>query len=130
MEIEIRGLDELMAKLESIGRLRGVEATVGNNTSYAPFVGSSRFQANAHRGRWVTDEQAIQAERAEIEADFQVAVQAGLDAVVIRENPLLVAARMAVLRLQARMAAYPPPRGTYRRTGTYGRRWTTRVEER
>lgn len=36
----------------------------------------------------------------------------------------------AVLRLQSRMANYPPapPRSRYRRTGTLGRRWTTRVE--
>lgn len=36
----------------------------------------------------------------------------------------------AVLRLQAKLANYPPapPRSRYRRTGTLGRRWTTRVE--
>lgn len=37
----------------------------------------------------------------------------------------------AVHRLQARMAHYPPQRAPirYRRTGTLGRRWTTRVTE-
>lgn len=37
----------------------------------------------------------------------------------------------AVLRLQSRMANYPPapPRSRYRRTGTLGRRWTTRVTQ-
>lgn len=36
----------------------------------------------------------------------------------------------AVYRLQRQMATYPPkpPRSTYRRTGTYGRRWTVRVD--
>jgi hypothetical protein len=37
----------------------------------------------------------------------------------------------AVLRLQRRMAVYPPvpPNSSYRRTGTLGRRWTTRITE-
>lgn len=37
----------------------------------------------------------------------------------------------AVHRIQAAMAEYPPqrPDSTYRRTGTLGRRWTTRVTE-
>jgi len=36
----------------------------------------------------------------------------------------------AVLRVQARMAKYPPPpaKSRYVRTGTLGRRWTTRVD--
>ena len=36
----------------------------------------------------------------------------------------------AVFRLQRQMATYPPPpaKSKYRRTGTYGRLWTTRVE--
>jgi hypothetical protein len=36
----------------------------------------------------------------------------------------------AVLRVQRPMQEYPPPppHSTYRRTGTYGRRWITRVE--
>lgn len=42
------------------------------------------------------------------------------------------AMQRSVLRLQRRMQEYPPPlravsEGGYRRTGTYGRRWTTRV---
>jgi hypothetical protein len=38
----------------------------------------------------------------------------------------------AVYRLQAAMAHYPPQRAgsAYRRTGTLGRRWTTRIVER
>ena len=37
----------------------------------------------------------------------------------------------AVIRLQARMAVYPPPppNSRYRRTGTLGRRWTTEIQE-
>lgn len=36
----------------------------------------------------------------------------------------------AVFRLQRDMATYPPapPNSSYRRTGTLGRRWTTRVQ--
>lgn len=43
---------------------------------------------------------------------------------------LVAPTQRAVLRLQAAMADYPPapPRSRYRRTGTLGRRWTTRVE--
>ena len=37
----------------------------------------------------------------------------------------------AVYRLQARMAQYPAqrPNSTYRRTGTLGRKWTSKIEQ-
>jgi hypothetical protein len=43
---------------------------------------------------------------------------------------LLPPMERAVIRLQRYMAKYPapPPKSRYRRTGTLGRRWTTRVE--
>lgn len=44
-----------------------------------------------------------------------------------RIERLAPAVRRAVLRMQARMAVYPPqrPGSWYRRTGTLGRRWTS-----
>ena len=46
-------------------------------------------------------------------------------------NALRAPMQRAVHRLQAAMASYPPQRSgsTYRRTGTLGRRWTTRISE-
>ena len=37
----------------------------------------------------------------------------------------------AVIRLQSFMAKYPPkpPKSKYRRTGTLGRRWATKIDE-
>ena len=48
-----------------------------------------------------------------------------VQAVQVLEAPI----QRAVLRLQRDMAEYPPQRtgSRYRRTGTLGRRWTTRV---
>jgi hypothetical protein len=47
-------------------------------------------------------------------------------AVAVLEPPM----RRGVLRLEAYMKVYPsaPPMSRYRRTGTLGRRWTTRIE--
>ena len=47
-------------------------------------------------------------------------------AVAILEPPM----KRGVLRLEAYMKVYPaaPPMSRYRRTGTLGRRWTTRIE--
>lgn len=131
IQIQIEGLDELLDRLQRFGGIHGVQARVGNDLGYAPFVGSSRFQAGIHRGRWTTDEQAIQLEEDEIRKDFQTAVDAGLKARTLRINPLRVAAEAAVLRLQTRMATYPAARSSsrYRRTGTYGRSWTTTIQE-
>lgn len=52
---------------------------VGNNVRYARYVGSAQDQAGIHRGRWNTDEQVLNEERAAIQADFARAVQKALD---------------------------------------------------
>ena len=46
-----------------------VRGEVGNNTEYGPYVQSDEFQAGFHRGRWVTDLQAAEAEASLIEED-------------------------------------------------------------
>ncbi|GIV82775.1 MAG: hypothetical protein KatS3mg051_2129 [Anaerolineae bacterium] len=51
-----------------------VRVRVGNNTSYAPLVGSSQFQARIHRGRWTTDMQALEQELPVIQRDLQRAI--------------------------------------------------------
>jgi len=56
----------------------GLTGTVGNNTSYGPWVQSSMFQAAFHVGRWVTDVQVVAQEEGAIVADFHVAIQAAL----------------------------------------------------
>jgi len=50
---------------------RGLVGKVGNNTSYGPFVQSSRFQAWMHKGRWQTDEDVIEKNRRPILRDFE-----------------------------------------------------------
>jgi hypothetical protein len=49
----------------------GVIGTIGNNTAYGPWVQSQRFQSRFHRGRWTTDQQAIDKNLPAIQADFQ-----------------------------------------------------------
>lgn len=46
-------------------------------------------------------------------------------------NHLRAPMQRAVYRLQARMAQYPAqrPNSTYRRTGTLGRKWTTKITQ-
>lgn len=56
----------------------GVVGSVGNNTHYAPFVQSRRFQAWMHRGRWQTDALVIQRRRDEIVRRFQAAIRQAL----------------------------------------------------
>ena len=48
----------------------------------------------------------------------------GLDVLQVLEGPL----DRGAFRIEAALKVYPPPRSgsTYRRTGTLGRRWTTR----
>ncbi len=53
-----------------------IRGAVGNKTTYAPLVQSSRFQARVHRGRWRTDAMAINANREKIVADFLAAIKA------------------------------------------------------
>lgn len=50
------------------GRIVGI---VGNNTIYAPYVQSQAKQARWHKGRWQTEVQVANEERAAIVADFE-----------------------------------------------------------
>jgi hypothetical protein len=59
-------------------RSDGVEGRVGNNTVYAPFVQSHRFQARIHRGRWQTDAKVVDKNRQAIVADFERAIKQAL----------------------------------------------------
>lgn len=56
----------------------GVTGTVGNRTSYAPWVQSSKFQARIHRGRWRTDAMVIERQRRQIVAVFRNAIDRAL----------------------------------------------------
>lgn len=56
-----------------------IVGTVGNNTSYGPFVQSAAFQTRPHRGRWQTDEQVIEEEQNTIIGFFEDAVEDALD---------------------------------------------------
>lgn len=56
----------------------GLQGRVGNNTRYAPYVGSERFQARVHRGRWNTDAGVLRQETPAITADFQQAIDRAL----------------------------------------------------
>ena len=49
----------------------GLTDKVGNNTKYAPWVQSERFQAGLHRKRWQTDQQVINDNRRAIVDDFE-----------------------------------------------------------
>ncbi len=57
----------------------GLQGKVGNNTRYAPWVQSRRFQAGIHRGRWQTDEQVTERNRQAIIQDFNRTIQRELD---------------------------------------------------
>lgn len=48
----------------------GLVGKVGNNVAYGPYVGSARWQAKVHQGRWNTDDQVIKEEAPAIVADF------------------------------------------------------------
>ena len=56
----------------------GLRGTVGAGISYARWVQSSESQAWMHRGRWRTDLDAVNANRARIVAHFQAAIQRAL----------------------------------------------------
>jgi len=56
----------------------GLEGRVGNNTVYAPFVQSHRFQSRIHRKRWQTDAKVIDKNRQAIVADFERAIKQAL----------------------------------------------------
>lgn len=57
---------------------RGVMGRVGNNTRYAPYVGSQQFQARIHRGRWNTDRRVVGQEQVAILADFRSEIDRAL----------------------------------------------------
>ena len=57
----------------------GVTGKVGNNTEYAPWVQSERFQAGIHRGNWQTDEQVVERNRDRIVGDFQREIDKALE---------------------------------------------------
>lgn len=48
--------------------------TIANNVQYAPLVQSARFQVRVHRGRWRTDQMAVDELRAAIVDDFNKAI--------------------------------------------------------
>jgi hypothetical protein len=56
----------------------GLQGKVGIQLHYAPLVGSARFQARVHRGRWLTDRQVVQRNRAAIVRDFQSEIRRAL----------------------------------------------------
>lgn len=56
----------------------GLQGRVGNNVRYAPYVGSERFQARTHRGRWNTDDRIVRQEQPGILADFQGVIDKAL----------------------------------------------------
>lgn len=58
---------------------QGMVGTIGNNTVYAPAVGSERFQARVHRNRWLTDQRAVERNRQAIVDDFERAIQRVVD---------------------------------------------------
>lgn len=49
---------------------------VGNNTWYGPYVQSSQLQSHVHRGRWMTDEQALEQQASNIIDDVRNALRA------------------------------------------------------
>lgn len=57
----------------------GLQGRVGNNVRYAPFVGSERWQAGIHRGRWNTDDRVVREEMPGILADFQGVIDKALE---------------------------------------------------
>jgi hypothetical protein len=57
-----------------------VRGTVGNNTSYAPWVQAKNFQARIHQGRWQTEVDVTEQSREEIAALFQAAIERAANA--------------------------------------------------
>lgn len=57
----------------------GLTGKVGNNTKYAPWVQSERFQAGLHRKRWQTDQQVVNRNRSAIVADFEREIRRALN---------------------------------------------------
>ena len=57
----------------------GARGVVGNNTRYAPWVQSERFQAGQHRNWWQTDEDVVTDNEDAIVTDFRKAIEDALD---------------------------------------------------
>lgn len=57
----------------------GLTGEWGNNTVYARFVQGHQEQAAFHRGRWITDQQVVDRNRAAINEDFRRAIVAALE---------------------------------------------------
>jgi hypothetical protein len=55
-----------------------LQASLTNRVPYGPFVQGDKTQAGMHRGRWITDQQAVTKETPAIEADFQDAIAQAL----------------------------------------------------
>ena len=133
MGITIRGLPEAVRLFESMDRnIRGVRGRVGNNISYGPLVGSHQFQRPVHRRTgWPRDLDVLNQRTPLIEQKFESALNAAVESGNVSRNPLVPPMHESVLVVQSDMSRYPPQpaRSTYRRTGSYGRKWTTEVFE-
>jgi hypothetical protein len=66
-------------RVQEIGN-HTVLGTVGNNTTYAPWVQARYFQAGIHRGRWQTEMDVTEQSRDEIAALFQAAIERAANA--------------------------------------------------
>ena len=55
-----------------------IVGVLGNPTPYGPFVQAAAMQAEVHRGRWRTDEMAIEKNGKAIIADFQRSIAEAL----------------------------------------------------
>lgn len=56
-----------------------IRGTFGNSVEYGPYVQDEEYQAQVHRGRWVTDAQAIAQEERAIVGDFEQAIRGLVD---------------------------------------------------
>lgn len=56
-----------------------LEVEVGNNTVYGPFVQSEARQAWMHKGRWLTDDRAVDKHKADIITDVQRTVVGAME---------------------------------------------------
>lgn len=56
----------------------GLTGKIGNNTAYAPWVQSEKWQARMHRKRWKTDQEVTYNNRNAIVADFEREIRKAL----------------------------------------------------
>jgi hypothetical protein len=52
-----------------------IRATIGTNVGYAPYVQAEEYQAEVHRGRWLTDVQVMESVQDAIVEDFEQEVR-------------------------------------------------------